>query len=238
MKMVAKIKHWGKDIWDKKQEEQGSLGIIAGTVETRNFMDNQTRQEFRVIERIVLPVLSKGAKITDAGIGPFARFSIEFAKRGYSVTGIDISPNVLKVAKKEIEKSGCIINLFEDDMTNIKNIKEKQDLVFCFGTFGHIPSFLSITVLKEFNKILKDKGHAYVHFWINKEKGIKNILHDFIYELGHYIKKKFGRSYKVNSSFYTEAEIKDMVTMAGFEIMAHYEGSYLLRKVQSFKASS
>ena len=236
--MEKKIKPWGKDIWDKKQAEQGSLGVIAGTVETRSIMDNQTRKEFKIIEKIVLPLLNKKAKVVDMGVGPFARFSIEFAKRGFSVTGIDISPNVLRVAKREIEMSGCTIKLFEDDLANIKNVKEKQDLVFCFGTFGHIPSFLSLRVLKQFNKILKKSGYAYVHFWINKEKTIKDILHDFLYDFGHYIKLRMGKGYKVNSSFYTKEEIEEMARLSGFEIVSKNEDKYLLRKIQSFKASS
>ena len=57
--MENKIKTWGKEIWDKKQAEQGSLGVIAGTVETRSFFDNQTKKEFRNIERDVLPLIGK-----------------------------------------------------------------------------------------------------------------------------------------------------------------------------------
>src|SRR3989338_7461335 len=100
------MKSWGKEIWDKKQSEQGSLGVIAGIRETRNILDSQTKREFEIIERKVLPLLNKNARILDAGVGPFARFSIEFAKRGYSATGIDISPRVLEMAKKRTEISG------------------------------------------------------------------------------------------------------------------------------------
>src|SRR3989344_1615089 len=229
--MKNKIKPCGKEIWDKKQEEQGSLGVIAGTVETKNFFDRQTAQEFRIIEKEIMPLLGKNAKILDAGVGPFARFSIGFAKRGFVVTGIDVSPKVLEAARKRAEGSGYMVKLFEDDLTNIKKIKEKQDLVFCFGTFGHIPSFLSLKVLREFNKVLKNNGYAYVHFWLNKKKTIKDILHDFAYELGHYAKAKFGKSYKVNSSFYTEAEIEEMAKLSGFKIVKKIGDKYLLRKI-------
>ena len=236
--MENRIKSWGKDIWDKKQQEQGSLGVIAGTVETKKIFDNQTIKEFKIVERMVLPLLNKKAKIVDAGVGPFARFSIEFAKRGFSTTGIDVSPKVLEMARKRVQNSGYDIKLFEDDLTNIKHVKKGQDLVFCFGTFGHIPSFLSLKVLKEFNKILKSSGYVYIHFWINKEKTIKDILHDFVYDMGHYLKTKMGRGYKVNSSFYTEEEIEEMARLSGFEIVKKIDDMYLLKKTQSFKASS
>ncbi|MEK6829603.1 MAG: class I SAM-dependent methyltransferase [Nanoarchaeota archaeon] len=228
------MKSWGKEIWDKKQEEQGSLGIIAGTVETKSILDSQTKREMRMMDRLIFPVLRRGAKIVDAGVGPFARFSIEFAKRGYEVIGIDISPKVLKLAKKRVEKEGYDIKLFGDDLTNIKSIKEKQDMVFCFGTFGHIPSFLALTVLKEFNRVLKKGGYAYVHFWINEEKNPKDLLHDFLYGIGHYIKMRFGKGYKVNSSFYTDDEIREMARISGFEVfLKNQEGIYLFKKVSS-----
>jgi ubiquinone/menaquinone biosynthesis C-methylase UbiE len=225
------MKSWGKDIWEKKQTEQGSLGVIAGTVETRKIFDEQTAREFKIIEKDVLPLLNKNSNILDAGVGPFARFSIEFAKKGYSVTGIDISPSVLEVAKKRINTAGYKIELLEDDLTNIKKVKEKQDLVFCFGTFGHIPSFLALTVLKEFNRVLKKTGYAYIHFWMNKEKRLGDIVHDFVYNLGHYLKVKIGRSYKVNSSFYTEEEIREMAKLSGFDIISrNNNGIYLFKK--------
>jgi len=237
--MVNKIRPWGREIWDKKQLEQGSLGVIAGTVETKSFFDYQTIKEFKIIEKEVLPHLKKKAKILDVGIGPFARFSIEFAKRGFKVTGIDISPAIIGAARKEVLKSGYNIKIVEDDLTNIKNVKNEQDLVFCFGTFGHIPSFLALTVLKGFNRILKKDGYAYVHFWINKEKEFRDILHDFLYNLGHYMKIRMGKGYKVNSSFYTEEEIKEMTNLSGFKIIfKNSRGIYLLKKNQSFNASS
>ena len=229
--MKNKIKPWGREIWDKKQEEQGSLGVIAGTVETKNWFDKQTRIEFKTIEKEILPLLPKKAKVLDVGVGPFARFSIEFERRGFDVTGIDISPKVLEAAKKRIEATGFKIKLFEDDLTNIKKVKQKQDLVFCFGTFGHIPSFLALRTLNEFNKVLKNGGYAYIHFWLNKEKDIKKIMHDFAYDLGHYIKRKMGKSYKVNSSFYTEEEIEEMAKLSGFEIVKKIDDNYLLEKV-------
>ena len=228
--MAHKIRTWGRDIWDKKQEEQGSLGVIAGTVETKNIFDRQTVAEFKIIEREIISLLKPKAKVVDAGVGPFARFSVEFAKRGFSVTGIDVSPKVLYTAGKRVKNSGYKVNLLEEDMTKIRNVDKGQDLVFCFGTFGHIPSFLALKVLGEFNKILKKGGYAYIHFWI-KSDSTKRILHDFVYDLGHHIKATFGRGYKVNSSFYSKEEIAEMAKLSGFEIVKVIEDKYLFRKV-------
>ena len=49
--------------------------------------------------------------------------------------------------------------------------------------------------------------------------------------MGHYIKKIFGKEYKVNCSFYTEDEIKDMVYLSGFKIIKKIQDRYLLEKI-------
>jgi len=223
------MKSWGREIWDHKQEKQGSLGVIAGVVETKSFMDKQTLEEMEFLDKNVFPLLKNNAKILDAGIGPIARFSIEFAKRGYNVIGMDFSIKILKEAGKKI-KDIKNIKLIEDDLTALKNIKGKFDLIFCFGTFGHIPSFLSLETLKNFNRKTKSKGYCYLHFWMNKEKSLKNILHDFVYEMARYFKRKLGRSFKVNCSFYTEEEIEEMAKLSGFKIIVKNKGCYLLKK--------
>ena len=105
----------------------------------------------------------------DIGIGPLARFSIEFCRGGYDVTGVDISNTTLNFAKEYINRSNCKnIKLIKDDLIELKRINEKFDLVFCVGTFGHIPSFLSIDTLKSFNRVLKGGSFCIVDIWIKK----------------------------------------------------------------------
>jgi len=52
-----------------------------------------------LIERSVLP----GARLLDAGCGT-GRYAIELARRGYAVHGIDLSPELVNVARSNSEK--------------------------------------------------------------------------------------------------------------------------------------
>src|SRR5687768_3180993 len=72
-------------------------------------IDRPVRKECAVIaswlvERGVLP----GAEVMDAGCGT-GRYAIELARRGYRVDGIDVSPELVEVAKRAaVESHGSV----------------------------------------------------------------------------------------------------------------------------------
>src|SRR5688572_17933389 len=73
-------------------------------------IDRPVRKESAVIahwlvERGILP----GAGILDAGCGT-GRYSIELARRGYSVHGVDLSPELVEVARQSVrEPAGSVV---------------------------------------------------------------------------------------------------------------------------------
>lgn len=159
-----------------------------------------------------------------------ARHAIEFSKRGFLVTGIDISQTTLEYAKKYAinAKQNNNITFIKADLTDMSNIQKKFDLLFCTETFGHIPSYLSLHTLNEFNKKTKKGGYCLIQFWIEKEQSIKQIIYNFIYQIVWKIKSKFKKSFQVNCSTYTENEIEDMVKRANFKIISKKNSFYLL----------
>ena len=84
---------------------------------TKSEIDKQTKYAIQQFIRDVLPLIKPGGRILDVGIGPMARYAIEFAKAGYKVTGLDISKTTLKYAKKYIQNQGAYpIKLAKGDM--------------------------------------------------------------------------------------------------------------------------
>ena len=55
--------------------------------------------------KIVLAHVPKEAKILDVGSGP-GRYAIEFAKRGYQLSLIDLSPKLIDIAIDKFEEAG------------------------------------------------------------------------------------------------------------------------------------
>lgn len=225
-------KSWGEEIWEDKAKVQKEIGVIQGVRGSEQSIKKTTDKVMCILDSHFLKSLN-GKDVLDAGVGPLARFSIEFCKRGYNVTGVDISDTTLNYAKKHIENNDCKnIKLIKNDLTSLDKVKGKFDLVFCAGTFGHIPSFLALNTLESFKRVLKKDGFCIIDFWIKKEKNFRMVFGDFIYWVFHLIKKGFNRkTFEVNCSYYTIEEIEEMVKRSGFKIIKRKESFFLLKKI-------
>ena len=69
-------------------------------------------------------------KVLDLACGT-GRFSLHLATKGWSVTGIDISPQMLALARQHSEESGLPIRFILGNMVELKT-DEVYDLVTCF----------------------------------------------------------------------------------------------------------
>ena len=222
---------YGEEVWERKINTQDEIGVICGVVGSLEEINKNTSRLMDLFDKEIKPLIKKDAKILDLGIGPLARFSIEFAKRGYRVTGVDISKTTLKYAKKYINKANVKVKLSKEDITDIDKIKEKFDLVFCVATLYHIPPHLTGISLIKINKILNKNGRLFVEFGIVSKKSLKDYIRAPFYWGGHYIKRIFGKGFKVNVSRFTFREIKEMVEKSGFEIEKKFgQSTFLLIK--------
>jgi 2-polyprenyl-3-methyl-5-hydroxy-6-metoxy-1,4-benzoquinol methylase len=224
------MKSYGEEIWEKKINSQDEVGVIQGTISSLENINNQTKETMSLFDTRIINKVKINGKVLDAGVGPMARFSIEFAKRGYDVTGVDISKTTLEFADKYVKKENLNIKLIKDDITSLKNLKEKYDFIFCFETFFHIPSYLSGITLMKFYNLLERNGKLFIHFNIPQKR--KKIIKNTIYWLGHYVKQLFGKGFKVNVTKFTEEEVEEIIEKSNFEIENKFlNGVYLLKKI-------
>ncbi len=81
--------------------------------------------------------VKKGMKILDVGCGT-GNFSIKLARMGCKVVGIDISEEMLEVAKEKAEKEDLDIEFYNMDVYDLKFENEIFDGVFSMAAFEFI----------------------------------------------------------------------------------------------------
>ncbi len=98
------------------------------------YSPEETRAEVEGI--IQLLQLAPEARVLDVSCG-FGRHSVELAARGFRVTGLDLSPHLLRHAREAADAAGVDVAWIEADMREIPVPAEPYDaVVSVFSSFG------------------------------------------------------------------------------------------------------
>jgi|TARA_B110000263_G_scaffold244682_1_gene253059 SAM-dependent methyltransferase len=156
--------------------------------------DNRDYNEAKEFVKTILNhlKLKKNSKILDAACGK-GRHSIEIEKLGYNVTGIDLSKNSIREAKKNQNKN---LNFLIHDISI--PMDEKYDAVFnLFTSFGYHDKKKDLDVLNAIEMNLKNNGIGIIDFF-----NIKKVKNELV-ENEIIIKKniKFNITRKANKDF-------------------------------------
>ena len=171
------------------------------------------------------------------------------AKRGYQVTGSDISTGMLKIAKRKAKKSKASVKLLRGDMRTIK-VGKFDAAITIFNAIGHLTKAGFEKTMRNIHDNLNDGG-IYVFDIINLSyvtngdnitkmsyeqmktvEGTKRriIQHSIIDNEGilisyttNYEQKGSGKlkmsKNTVTLQLYTAKELKEMLTRNGFKIL-------------------
>ena len=71
-------------------------------IQNQSWVEDTQRQVDFLLEKLQL---QRGAKILDLACG-FGRHSLALARRGFSVTGVDITPDYVRYAREQAESEG------------------------------------------------------------------------------------------------------------------------------------
>lgn len=103
----------------------------------KQYAHTTTPQEVDGLEKILH--LRKGARILDVACGA-GRHSIELAKRGYSVVGLDLSEALLKEARSAARKARAKVTFVHGDMRRIPYRGAFDAAINMFTSFGYFDS--------------------------------------------------------------------------------------------------
>jgi 2-polyprenyl-3-methyl-5-hydroxy-6-metoxy-1,4-benzoquinol methylase len=114
-----------------------------------------------IIKNIEIPI--KG-KVLDLACGP-GRHSILFARRGFDVTGIDLSDNLLRVAESSARKEKLDVRFIKSDIRKVE-LSEKFDLIVnLFTSFGYFETDEdNFSIFRTASYLLKPGGYFVFDF--------------------------------------------------------------------------
>jgi len=115
--------------------------------------------DVKVIEHLLTYFIEnlKGKKILDVGCG-HGRDARYLSERGFEVVGIDLSRNLLKIARRMAPKAKFLLM----DMRDLKFGDEEFDGIWSCASFLHIPKREALETLREFRRVLKPGGLLYL----------------------------------------------------------------------------
>ncbi|MFZ0473384.1 MAG: methyltransferase domain-containing protein, partial [Bacteroidales bacterium] len=139
-------KQWYEALFENYGHKYDSEVFTQGTQGECDFLEKELGHD-------------KSLKILDVGCGT-GRHAIELTRRGYNVTGIDLSESQLQVAKEKAAAKNLKIKFLKHDARNLPFVNEFDVAVMlCEGGFPLMETDeMNFEILKNVTKSLKKKG--------------------------------------------------------------------------------
>jgi ubiquinone/menaquinone biosynthesis C-methylase UbiE len=140
------MKQWYEVLFENYGQKYEAENFIRGTIGECDFIEQETNN-------------GKGVKILDVGCGT-GRHTIELTKRGYAVTGVDLSDSMLEKAKEKALQEGLKIQFLKHDARNMPFENEYNlAIMLCEGGFPLMETDeMNYEILKSAAKSLKAHG--------------------------------------------------------------------------------
>jgi 2-polyprenyl-3-methyl-5-hydroxy-6-metoxy-1,4-benzoquinol methylase len=140
------MKQWYESLFENYAEKYDKEVYVHGTLGECGFIEHEIAHDVSL-------------KIIDIGCGT-GRHAIELAKRGYPITGIDLSESQLKRAREKAKEQRVQVDFQKHDARNLP-FEGEFDLaiMLCEGGFSLMETDeMNFKILKNATKALKDNG--------------------------------------------------------------------------------
>lgn len=140
------MKKWYEKLFDNYALQYDNESFVQGTVGECDFIEKEIG-------------FNKQSRILDIGCGT-GRHSIELTKRGYNVTGIDLSDHSLKRAREKALEQNLEIDFQKHDARNLPFLNEFDlAIMICEGAFPLMETDeMNYQILQNASRSLKNNG--------------------------------------------------------------------------------
>ncbi len=161
-----KSKQWYETLFENYGEKYDNECFAQGTIGECDFIEKEINH-------------NKTLKIIDIGCGT-GRLTIELSKRGYSMTGIDLSVSMLEKAKEKAKQDGLQIDFLNHDARNLPfNNKFDVAIMLCEGGFPLMETDeMNYEILKNVSRSLKENA-KFIFTTLNGLFPIFNSIEEF-----------------------------------------------------------
>ena len=139
-------RQWYEILFDNYGQKYDNECFTQGTTGECDFIEKEINS-------------NKELKIIDIGCGT-GRHSIELSKRGYTITGIDLSESLLEKAREKAKQNNLQLDFLRYDARNLP-FKDQFDvaIMICEGGFPLMETDeMNYEILKNVSKSLKNKS--------------------------------------------------------------------------------
>lgn len=139
-------KQWYEKLFENYARTYDKESFTQGTIGECNFIEQELNYD-------------KSLRILDVGCGT-GRHSIELTKRGYTITGVDLSESQLALAREKAVKESLTIDFQKHDARKLPfNDEFDAALMLCEGGFPLMETDeMNFEILKSVTKSLKDNA--------------------------------------------------------------------------------
>jgi ubiquinone/menaquinone biosynthesis C-methylase UbiE len=103
--------------------------------------------------------LARDARILEVAPGP-GYFAIELARRGFDVSGLDISDSFVAIASEAAREAGVAVDFRQGDAARLPYADGTFDLIVCQAAFKNFQH--PVTALNEMHRVLRPSGWAVI----------------------------------------------------------------------------
>lgn len=166
------MKQWYEELFENYAESYDKECYTQGTIGEVDFIEKEID-------------FDKNKRILDIGCGT-GRHAIELAKRGYNVTGIDLSGSQLKRAIEKAKKENLTIDFLRADARSLDfNNEFDAAIMLCEGAFCLMETDeMNFKILENARNALKPKGKL-ILTTLNALFPLYNSIEKFMEEQGY-----------------------------------------------------